>query len=338
VSVPAKPPSGRVIVVAMLVAACLSALFATTYILSLGNPEPHGVPIAVAGPGAAQVAAGLERTGVFRTVVVPTEAAAREEIDERRVYAALVPAKQRLIVSQAAGYSAASFVSTALSTQAAARGGTLEVEVVHPLPPDDPRGLVLYFYVIALVFGGYIGATVLSALAGTSPRTLRGGERRLIALVLFSIVAGGLTTLVAGLSLGHFAGHLLELTGVAMLIVFAVAAAVAALQIGIGILGSLVAMIVFIWLGSQGSSGASAWELLPWFTRAIGPYLPAGAGVDAVRAIVYFDGAGAGKDLLILAGYAVAGSVVVLLVGRRHGLTLPNEAEVASGTATIGGV
>ena len=144
--------------------------------------------------------------------------------------------------------------------------------------------------------------------------------------------------IVAGLSLGHFTGHLLELTGVAMLIVFAVAAAVAALQIGIGILGSLVAMIVFIWLGSQGSSGASAWELLPWFTRAIGPYLPAGAGVDAVRAIVYFDGAGVGKDLLILAGYAVAGSVVVLLVGRRHGLTLPNEAEVASGTATIGGV
>jgi hypothetical protein len=338
VSVPAKPPSSRVIVVSMLVAAVLTALFATTYILSLGNPKPHDVPIAVVGPGAARVAAELERTGAFRTVVVPTAAAAREEIDARRVYAALFPVEQRLIVSQAAGYSAATFVSSALSAQAAARGGTLDVTMAHPLPPDDPRGLVLYFFVLAMVFGGYIGATVLSALAGTSPTTLRSGERRLIALALFSVVAGGLTTLVAGVALDHFAGHLLELTGLAILVVFAVAAAVAALQIAIGILGSLVAMIVFIWLGSQGSSGASAWELLPWFTRSIGPYLPAGAGVDAARSIVYFDGVRVWRDILVLLGYAAAGSLVVLLVGRRRGLSLPNEAELAPGTTAVGGV
>ncbi len=326
------------IVIALLVAACLTALFATTYILSLGDPKPHGFPIAVAGPGAAAASASLERDGAFRTIAVPTVADAERAIDDREVYAALVPSEGRLIVSQAAGFSAASFISTAIPAAAAAEGQTLTIETVHPLPADDPRGLVLYFFVLSLVFGGYIGATVVSALAGTSPDTLRSGERRMIGLTMFSIVAGGLTTLVAGIALGHFEGHLLELTGLAILVVFAVAAFVAALQIAIGILGSLVAMVVFVWLGSQGSSGASAWEFLPWFTRSTGPYLPAGAGVDAARSILYFDGAGLGKDLLVLAGYAAAGTLVVLLVGRRHGRQLAHETELAAGATLSGGI
>ena len=320
------------IVIAMLVAACLTALFATTYILSLGEPKPHDVPIAVAGPGAAKTAVALERDGAFRTIVVPTAADATKLIDDREVYAALIPSQGRLVVSQAAGFSAASFVTTAIPAAAAAQGQTLTIETVHPLPADDPRGLVLYFFILSMVFGGYIGASILSALAGTSPTTLRSGERRIIALAIFSIAAGVLTTLVAGVALGHFEGHRLELTGLAILVVFAVAAFVAALQIAIGILGSLVAMIAFIWLGSQGSSGASAWEFLPWFTRSTGPYLPAGAGVDAARSILYFDGAALGRDLLVLAGYAVAGTLVVLLVGRRRGLELPHETEIAAGT------
>lgn len=318
----------------MVVAACLTALFATTYILSLGNPNPHRVPIAVAGPGAARAAALLERDDVFRTVVVPTVAEATKAIDDREVYAALVPSERRLIVAEAAGFSAAAFITKAIPAAAAAQGQTLTIETVHPLRPDDPRGLVLYFFVLAMVFGGYIGATVLSALAGTSPATLRGGKRRVIALALFSIVAGGLTTAVTAVGLGHFEGQdVLALAGLSILIVFAVAAAVAALQIAIGILGSLVAMIVFIWLGSQGSSGAAPWEFLPWVTRASGPFIPAGAGVHAARGILYFDGAGVLQDVLVLAGYALAGTIVVLLVGRRRGLEIPHETELASGSA-----
>ncbi len=188
------------------------------------------------------------------------------------------------------------------------------------------------FFVLALVFGGYFGATVLTTLAGAAPPTLRGGERRVIALFIYAIVTGVLTTLVAGLALGHFEGHRLALAGLAVLVVFAVASAVAALQIAIGILGSLVAMMVILWLGSQSSGGLASWEFLPLVTRSVGPYLPAGAGLDAVRNVLYFGGNSIARNLIVLACYAVVGSTVVLLVGRRHGLKLPNEAELAPAT------
>ena len=194
---------------------------------------------------------------------MPTTAAARRAIDDREAYAALVPAEGRLIVSQAAGFATHALISTTIPAAAAEAGQTLSVETVHPLPEDDPRGAVMSFYVLALVVGGYIGATVLTALAGAAPASLRNGWRRVVALALYAIVAGSLTTIVTGVGLGHFAGHRLELTGLAIFVVFSVAAFIAALQIAIGILGSLVAMVVLVWLGSQGSSGVVSWELLP---------------------------------------------------------------------------
>ena len=151
-----------------------------------------------------------------------------------------------------------------------------------------------------------------------------------VALALYAIVAGSLTTIVTGVGLGHFAGHRLELTGLAIFVVFSVAAFIAALQIAIGILGSLVAMVVLVWLGSQGSSGVVSWELLPFVTRTTGPYLPAGAGVDTARAVLYFDGAAVTRNLLVLTGYAVVGTVVVLLTGRRRGRALNAEAQAAA--------
>ncbi len=327
-----KRPSPTVVVLALLVAACLSALFAATYVLSLGNPKPRDIPIAVVGVGAAaeRAAAALEQSGAFEAKLVPTTAAARRAIDDREAYAALVPAEGRLIVSQAAGFATHALISTAIPAAAAEAGQTLSVETVHPLPEDDPRGAVMSFYVLALVVGGYIGATVLTALAGAAPASLRNGWRRVVALALYAIVAGSLTTIVTGVGLGHFAGHRLELTGLAIFVVFSVAAFIAALQIAIGILGSLVAMVVLVWLGSQGSSGVVSWELLPFVTRTTGPYLPAGAGVDTARAVLYFDGAAVTRNLLVLTGYAVVGTVVVLLTGRRRGRALNAEAQAAA--------
>ena len=330
-----RTDSPWLVILALLGAACLTALFATTYIVNLGNPRPHGVPIAVAGTGpiAERAAASLERSGAFDAVRVPTALDARRAIDERDVYAALLPNEGTLVVSEAAGFATSVLVTSALSEEAEKAGRPLAVETVHPLADDDPRGTVMSFFVLALVVGGYIGATVVSVLAGTAPTTLRGGVRRIAALALYAVFAGGLTALVTGPGLGHFAGHRLELTGLAIFVVFAIAAVVAALQIGIGILGSLLAMVVLVWFGSQGSSGAVSWELLPVVTRTLGPFLPAGAGVDAVRGIVYFDGAAIGRDLLVLAGFALVGTAVILVVGRRHGAAAPGDAELAAGAA-----
>ncbi len=291
--------SPRVVVIALLGASLLSSVFATSYILSLGNPQPHRVPIAVVGTGdaVAQTVAALDaQNSAFRVVAEPTLTDALDAIDHRDVYAALVPTESQLIVAQAAGFGTAAFLTTALTAAATSTGQSLAVKIVHPLPKDDPRGSVMSFFVLALVFGGYFGATVLTTLAGSAPPTLRSGERRVIALLLYAIVTGVVTTLVAGFALGHFSGYRLAVAGLATLVVFAVASAVAALQIAIGILGSLVAMMVILWLGSQGSGGLASWEFLPLVTRSVGPYLPAGAGLDLVRNVLYFDGNSIARD------------------------------------------
>jgi hypothetical protein len=53
----------------------------------------------------------------------------------------------------------------------------------------------------------------------------------------------------------------------------------------------------------------------------VGPWLPNGAGTDTVRAVAYFQAANITTDLLVIAGYAVAGLLVsyLLLVSSRGG-------------------
>lgn len=53
-------------------------------------------------------------------------------------------------------------------------------------------------------------------------------------------------------------------------------------------------------LGNPSSGGSYAPELPPGFWRAIGGYLPPGAGTAAVREVVYFGGDGLTRPLLVL--------------------------------------
>jgi hypothetical protein len=54
--------------------------------------------------------------------------------------------------------------------------------------------------------------------------------------------------------------------------------------------------------------------LLPPFWSTIGPWLPPGAGTDAVRTIVYFPVASLTRPVSVLGVYAVVGLIVTVLV------------------------
>lgn len=102
---------------------------------------------------------------------------------------------------------------------------------------------------------------------------------------------------------------------------FAAGACTTALMVIAGTIGIGLAILIFVVLGNPSAGGAYAWPLLPGFWRAIGPWLPTGAGTSAVRGITYFGGANITTDLLVIAGYAAAGLVltyvVLALVGRQ---------------------
>lgn len=71
-------------------------------------------------------------------------------------------------------------------------------------------------------------------------------------------------------------------------------------------------MILFVVLGNPSAGGAYPAPLLPPFWRAIGNSIPNGAGVEAVRRIVYFGSHGVGGNLFVIAIYTVAGVVIAI--------------------------
>jgi hypothetical protein len=92
--------------------------------------------------------------------------------------------------------------------------------------------------------------------------------------------------------------------------------------------GTGVAILIFVVLGNPASSGPVATRLLPGFWRAIGPYLPSGAGTDLVRNIAYFGGNATTRPLLALFVWLVAalGLAAVSLRVRPIGVPVPPSA------------
>jgi hypothetical protein len=306
----------------LFVALVLMAIFASAYIGALHKPAPHAVPIGVtdARTGAVLQAAG----GAFAARREPDLARLRHDLKDRKISAGLVG--RTLYVASGASYSTSVFLSAAFSKQLPG----LQVVDVAPLQVGDPRGLSLFYLAFAFVFGGYLAATVVSTLLGYGLHSHRRAALRLVALAVFSVMAGVVGAALVDVAFGAIKGHFLSVAAVGALLTFAVAAATQGLQFALGIAGTLVAMVAFIMLGNSSSGGAYQGTFIPGFWRAIGPYLPPGAGLSSLRSVVYFDGANVAGRLTVLAVYAIVGAVVTVVLGWRRG---PQAAELEVATA-----
>lgn len=115
---------------------------------------------------------------------------------------------------------------------------------------------------------------------------------------------------IAGPLLGALEGHFAELWALGALIVFASAATTVAFQVLWGVIGIGVTVLLFVVLGNPSAGGACPSVLLPPFWRAVGAWLPPGAGTTAVRNTVYFSGNAIAQPLWVLGGYAVLGTAM----------------------------
>ena len=316
-------PPNRLAAGGLVAALVLTLLFAFSYVGALHDPHPHRMPIAVLNPRSA--AAVESSNGMFVPRMYSTESDIRAALHRRDVLAALVP--PRLLIASAGGYAATQYTAAAF-TQAQP---TLRVVDVAPLPEGDSRGLSLFYLTVALIFGGYFAATVVTTLVGPRSRSHRGAALRVGGLLGFSILAGFLTAVVVGPLLGAVPDHFAQVGAIGSLVVFAAAMATCALQTLLGALGTLVALILFVLLGNP-SAGLYPGSFVPGFWGAIGPWLPGGAGLSALRGSVYFDGTAIGGRLVLLAVYAVAGAVTTIALGWRRGLLAP-EPELATAAA-----
>lgn len=297
--------------------------FIGSYLGAFHNPRPHRVPLAVVAPAGTPPAAAQQvvdrlnaiPTGPLDAHLVPDEERAREELAHRKVYGAFLPSAQgtdRLLVDSAASASVSQALSEVLSQIERANQSQVTVVDVIPAGTGDARGLSAFYLAVGWMLGGYLVATGLSISRSARPAHPPAAVVRLAALALYAVASGVFGAIVTVHILGAFSSHLVALSALGALLVFASGAFAMALQAWTGVVGVGLTVVILVVLGNPSAGGAYAWPLLPPFWRAIGPWLPPGAGTTAVRGIIYFHNVGVAGPALVLAGYAVAGTLATL--------------------------
>ncbi|MEU8513580.1 ABC transporter permease [Kitasatospora sp. NPDC048722] len=314
----AVTPRAALMVIAVLL---LQLGFITSYVGALHKPTPHNLSIAVVAPPqvAPKLVGALESVpnDAVKPVTSPDAGTATQQIKDQKIYAALVfnPAgtEDTLLTGGARGTSAAKAAESITTALEKSQGRTVKVEDVVPLAKGDTNGLSAFYLVIGWCVGGYLVASILGISAGSKPANVHRLLIRLGALALYSIAAGVFGTLIAGPVLDALPGSILSLSAVGALVVFTVGAFTMALQCLFDIIGIGIAVLIFVVLGNPSAGGVYPAPMMPPFWRAIGSWIPNGAGTAATKSIAYFDSTNMAMPLLVLVVWAVLGVAVALL-------------------------
>ena len=301
--------------------------FITSFSGALHAPGSGLIPVAVAPASAPAPATALGSLAAgLRAAHAPVELRpaqpARDAIGQLRSgqvfgVVTVTPTGLHLLVAPASGASVATRLEAVFSDVAAAAHLPLTVKDELPLPAVNPEGLVQFYLVLGMVIGGYLLSAVLGLGGGPTPRNLRFGLRRLGVLALFAVISSVLSLTIVDAGLGYQSGHVAAAAALVALLVFAVGAFAMTLIAALGIIGTWLVIMLFVVLGNPSAGGALPNVLLaaPW--RQVGPWLPNGAALDALRSILFLGSYDLRTPMLVLGGYALAGLTGVLLMSRR---------------------
>ncbi|TGB14209.1 ABC transporter permease [Streptomyces sp. MZ04] len=314
-----SPPRGRHVVTAALLVSAIVALALWAFAWPAARIAPRDLPLGVAGPTAATapVESRLEeREGAFDVHRYADEAAARDAIEDRAVYGAIVvtPKGMKLLTATAASPVAAQLLQQAVAGQAP-QGVEVATADVVAAPADDPRGSALGASVLPMSIAGVAAGSVVTMLG------LR-GLRSVAALLLTSASVGLVATAVSHSWLGALTGNWWAEAGALSLATLAASSAVAGLAALLGYAGIAIGGLAMVLLGNPFSGVSSAPQLLPEPAGLIGQLLPPGAGGTLLRSVSFFDGARITGPVVTLAVWALLGLTAVGLGALRR----PNSA------------
>ena len=270
---------------AILAVPAVAALVLTLFAWPSARREPRELPVGVVGQAPRPEGSALD--------VHPyaSEADAREAIEDREVYGAVVAGEQPKVLTA----SAASPTVAQLLTHAAPEGASVE-DVV----PAGRSGSALGASVLPIMLAGLFTG-VLCAFVG-------GGVLRKAALLVAGSVLGGLAgAAIVDSWLGVVGGDWLANAGALGLTLLAVAATVTGLHAVLGERGIGLAVLTMVLVGNPFSGVGSAPELLPRPVGGLGQLLPPGAGGNLLRSTGFFDGAAAAGHATVLVVWALCG-------------------------------
>jgi hypothetical protein len=283
-----------------------------SYSGAFAKPTLHHMSVAVAGPE--QLVDGIRGQDTLAVTEVG-DAAAREQVYERKTDAAFVVAptgEMTIYVAGGGGHSVATAAETVGRTIAAKAGLDETVEDVAPASAGDPSGTVEFYAIIFISIGASVGATVLGRVMGTVRRPMTLALRTATLVGYSALLAAGVTVYV-DVILGALTGHTWQLFGALWLYAMAVGGAVTGVAAAFGSVASMALTAFLVVIGNAAAAGPVGRPLLSGFYSTFTTIVPQGSGVSLLRSVEYFGGHGAQTPLLTLAIWGAAGCLLAIV-------------------------
>jgi hypothetical protein len=304
--------------------AAFAAILGLGITLSFGYadhaPKPHGVRVAVAAPTAIRgtLRAGLQHAqpGGFDLVSAAGARAATRSVRSQSSAAALIvpPRGPVTIVTAAAdGVLQQQALTAALTAASRSMHGAAKPLDVAPLSSSDAAGLSSFVFGLGLLIPSVLGSVGLFLL-GMRLRLWW----RVAAATLFALLVALAGVLAMDTILGALTGASAALIGIGFLGALSFVLFVAALQAVVGLPGTALAAVAFVFVGNAISGGSVPIGFLPDGFRQIAPWLPNNAIVQGVRDVVYFNGHDLAHPLLVLGLWPAVALSVLLAVDFLH--------------------
>lgn len=223
--------------------------------------------------------------------------------------------KDDLYFASAQGASRVAIAQTVASKVAQeGKRGLVQHDVV-PAAADDTRGTASFYLVLAWMVGAYLLPSAMTTAVGTRARSAIGARLRLGLFAGYAVLSGLVGTFIAQHMLDALHGSFWTVSLLGMGLVFAVSTFAYGLTSLLGTIGIGLSILLFVILGNPSAGGAFAYDVLPEPWRTVGPYLPNGAGVDAVRSLSYFGGVDLQRPLLVILVWGLVGLWIIWMVG-----------------------
>ncbi|MFE1827853.1 hypothetical protein [Streptomyces yangpuensis] len=174
--------------------------------------------------------------------------------------------------------------------------------------------------------GGLLASVVLT-------RLVRGSTRRVTDVCGFAVAGGLSVTAILQFWLGALNGSYWANSGAVALTIAATSLSILGLMSVLGYVGFGLGAATMMLIGNPLSGTATAPEMLPGRSGALGQLLPPGAGGQLLRSTAFFDGHGVTRPVVVLAAWLTLGSVLCLAGGlraRAAGATVEDPADRAT--------
>ncbi|WP_330342147.1 carboxypeptidase regulatory-like domain-containing protein [Streptomyces sp. NBC_00557] len=304
----------RVLAETLTIPAVLFLGLLFSFPMAFHQPQPHHAKLVVADLAVERkVDSALQRQhpGGFDVTAVADARAARRAVLDRDAVAGFAAQGRHavLYVAKADGASLEQALTRGFTQLAAHSHQRLTVTDVAPTVSKDGLGTTPVYFGIAWNVPGYILATTLL-------RAVTFDRRRKVMTIagvaaLFSVVG-----FYVGVGLGFFPD-----SPAALAIAFLLTTAVATFSLGMAPFVKhffpLVGLGLYVVL-SVPSSGLVPVQLLPRFFQDLHAVMPLGNAVDGLRGVLYFNGAGVLKPVLVLCAWIMAGTALLGLDAWRH--------------------